>query len=79
MSSGIWVPPGGFVAAAQQTPAAQVEMGLRSRGTSNGVRKKRRAKKGKKAGMKKRKGGGRKLKFGSPAWRKKFMKKRKKK
>lgn len=78
MSAGVWVPPGGFVSASQQTPAAQVEMGLRGRTSGSTRRRKAKRKKAaKRAKTAKKRKSGRKLKFGSPAWRKKYMKKRK--
>jgi len=69
------VPPGGFMGFAQMTPASRLSLGQRgTRGTS-----KRRRKKGKKTrkasstrrrkSTKKRKS---KMKFGSPAWQKKY-------
>jgi len=70
----VFVPPGGFAAAAQQTPAAQYAMALPTMRRSNGLGRKRRKKSATKA-KKSRKRSGRKLKFGSPAWRKKYMKK----
>lgn len=77
------VPPGGFAGLAQMTPASRAAWGSAGRG---GTRKRRR-KSGKRAaaaGGRRRAGGARKKssvrkpKFGSPAWRKKYMKGRKK-
>jgi len=74
----IWVPPGGAAAFNQQTPAARAQMGmLRSAAKTAGSTRRRKAKRAKvakraKTSAKRR----RKLKFGSPAWRKKYMKKK---
>lgn len=69
------VPPGGFAGFAQQTPANQRAIsGGRGRAAS-GKRRKRKAKAKTRAKSKRAaKKGGRKLKFGSPAWRKKYLK-----
>lgn len=77
----IWVPPGGAAAASQQTIAGKASMGLLRQNTAKRTGK-RRAKRAKASGTKKRRAkrsGGGKLKFGSPAWRKKYMKARKRK
>jgi hypothetical protein len=74
----IYVPPGGFAAAAQQTLAAQYAQsipGVTTRRATGSRRRKKRKTKATKRRATKRKSGGRKLKFGSPAWRKKYMKK----
>lgn len=72
------VPPGGFAGFSQMTPASRAA--LSPRGASTGVRRRRRKKKASgsrsKVARNGRKASGRKLKFGSPAWRKKYMKKR---
>lgn len=67
------VPPGGFAGFAQQVPATQRVLATGSRATRTVRRRKRRKAATRKA---KRASSGRKLKFGSPAWRKKYMKKR---
>lgn len=75
------VPPGGFAGFAQQTPAAQRALSdtaaarrnpraARRTARINQRFRKRKAKQAKRAAKK-----GRKLKFGSPAWRKKYMRK----
>lgn len=69
----IIVPPGGFAGFAQQVPATQRVLATGSRATRTVRRRKRRKAATRKA---KRASSGRKLKFGSPAWRKKYMKKR---
>lgn len=72
------VPPGGFAGFAQMTPASRGA--LFPRGTSRGSRKRRSSKRratGKTRTSKRsrsRTKSKRKLKFGSPAWRKKYMK-----
>lgn len=74
------IPPGGFAGFAQMTPASRLAL----RETMNGsttrrsnrrksVRKAKRATTRRKA---KRAAKGRKLKFGSPAWRKKYLKRK---
>jgi hypothetical protein len=62
----------------QATPATQ-QMAAKAYGSRGGRMSARRRKKAK-ASRKRtaRKSNGRKLKFGSPAWRKKYMKKRRK-
>lgn len=74
----IVVPPGGFAGFAQMTPASQRAL-TPTRGSATGRRRSRKAagstvrsRRGKAKG-----GGGRKLKFGSPAWRKKYAAKAK--
>jgi len=74
------VPPGGLRGFSQMTPASQ--RALFPGGGSTGVSRRRKSKKAKKAtrGARRAKGkGGRKIKFGSPAWRKKYKLGRKKK
>jgi hypothetical protein len=78
----IWVPPGGAAAVNQQTPAAKASMGMlrqvratRSRSGKKAKKRYARNKRILKGPKKKKASGGRKLKFGSPAWRKKYMKK----
>ena len=65
------VPPGGFAGFAQMTAAGQRALGTRS---SSGRRRRRKSSK-RKSTRKARKSGGRKLKFGSKAWRAKYNKK----
>lgn len=75
--SGFVVPPGGLVGFSQMTPASRAALypgGSRSR--SSGARRKKRRKTAKRAKSARRtRRTKRKLKFGSPAWRKKYMKK----
>lgn len=68
------VPPGGFRGFAQMTSASQAALGGRpgSSATRRAGGRKRKAKATKKRASGKR--ATRKLKFGSPAWRKKYMK-----
>lgn len=74
-----WVPPGGFVSNSQQTVAARAAQGQYARSAMTTRTRRRKKSKSAKKRAKKR-ASGRKLKFGSPAWRKKFMKgKRKRK
>lgn len=75
------VPPGGFAGFSQMTPASRAALGQASGGPARGRRRRKsksasRPVRSKRARGSKRKGQGRKLKFGSPAWRKKYMKKR---
>lgn len=68
------IPPGGFAGFAQMTPASRIALqgGMtRSRGP---VRRRRKtsAKRTKRAKRASAKRSGRKLKFGSPAWQKKY-------
>lgn len=65
------VPPGGFAGFAQMTPASQRQLSTRS---TSGRRRRRKSSK-RKSTRKARKSGGRKLKFGSKAWRAKYQKK----
>lgn len=75
----IIVPPGGFQGYSQMTPASRAALGGVRRGTS-GRRRKRRTKARKTRTRSSRKrSGGRKIKFGSPAWRKKYKLGRRKK
>lgn len=72
------VPPGGFAGLAQQTPVAQKILTTGSRMSSGRRRRRKSSKRAKSTTRKARKsGGGRKLKFGSPAWRKKYAAKAK--
>lgn len=72
------VPPGGFAGFAQMTPASRLALRDVMNGTMTRSSGRRRRKAKKAARTAKRAAGargGRKLKFGSPAWRKKYMKK----
>lgn len=69
-----FVPPGGFVGFSQMTPASRAALLPRS-GSRSSSRRRRKAAKSKKTRTKR--SSGRKLKFGSPAWRKKYAAKAK--
>jgi len=70
-----FVPPGGFSGFSQMTPASRAALTPRGSGSRTRGRKKR-----KKTSTRKRaKSSKRKLKFGSPAWRKKYAPKKKRK
>ncbi len=71
------VPPGGFAGFSQMTAASRQALNP-GRGSMGGRRRKR-AKKTTTRRKARKASGSRKLKFGSPAWRKKYMKGRKKK
>jgi len=71
------IPPGGFAGFAQMTPASRIALRGAMPSSGNGARRTRRRKTTKAKRAKRRTNGGRKLKFGSPAWRKKYMRKRK--
>lgn len=72
MASAI-IPPGGMASFIQQTPAAKLSMlGGRMRRKSKKRTKARKAAKSTRRTKRARKSGGRKLKFGSPAWQKKY-------
>lgn len=64
------VPPGGFAGFQQMTPASRQALMPASRGT--GTRRRRKKAKAVKRGKRAKASRGRKLKFGSPAWRKKY-------
>lgn len=73
------IPPGGFAGFSQMTPASR--LALREVTNGNGGTRRRRkatkqAKRAKTRRKAKRAAKGRKLKFGSPAWRKKYMRKK---
>ena len=72
------IPMGTAAALGQATPATQ-QLAAQAYGRRGGRMSARRRKKAKKSAPKraKRRSSSRKLKFGSPAWRKKYMKKRK--
>lgn len=73
------IPPGGFAGFSQMTPASRVALTQGVRSNGNGAPRRRR-RKGKRAKTAKRaRKSGRKIKFGSPAWRKKYKLGKKKK
>jgi hypothetical protein len=67
------VPPGGFAGFSQMTPASRAALG-RVGGNGNGKTKRRRKAKMARAASKRTRSAkrGRKMKFGSPAWQKKY-------
>jgi len=67
------VPPGGFAGFAQMAPASRVALskGTRTSGPRRRRASNRAAPRRRKASARKR-NGGRKMKFGSPAWQKKY-------
>lgn len=69
------VPPGGFAGFAQMAAASRAA--LTPRGSRSGSRRRRRAATRGRAKKTRRAKKSRKLKFGSAAWRKKYMRKRK--
>lgn len=72
------IPPGGFAGFAQMTPASRLALQSAMPTSGNGTKRRRArtsaAKRGRTSAKSKRARTGRKLKFGSPAWRKKYMK-----
>lgn len=69
------VPPGGLAGFNQMTPASKRALfspGGRSGGRSAKRSTRRRRRKAAASGSKRRTSGGRKMKFGSPAWQKKY-------
>lgn len=75
------IPPGGFAGYAQMTPASRLALAPATPSGNGAPRRKRRkatrtAKRKTRAAKPRRAAKGRKLKFGSPAWRKRYMKKR---
>ncbi len=69
----MWVPPGGFAGFAQMTPASRAALTPKGSARTGGRRRGRKAKASGSMRRRKRKsGGGRKVKFGSPAFRKKY-------
>lgn len=68
---GFIVPPGGFAGFAQMTPASRAALSPRGVGKSSGRRRRRKTASSSKRGSSRKRSGGRKLKFGSPAFRKK--------
>lgn len=73
------VPPGGFSGFAQMTPASRARLSQTGTRTSPGRRRRRKGSKAKartRARSSSRKSTKRKPKFGSPAWRKMYMKKK---
>ncbi len=72
------IPPGGFAGFAQMTPASRLALAEAANNRAPTRRRKRRTvRKAARKSAARKKGNARKLKFGSPAWRKKYMKKRK--
>jgi hypothetical protein len=70
-----FVPPGGFSGFSQMTPASKAALtGVRgvTRGSGRRRRRKVKAKGRRRSTRAKRSSGGRKMKFGSPAWQKKY-------
>lgn len=74
----VYVPPGGFAGWNQMTPASKAgQAGGKVRGASKRRRKSSKKRASSKRTTKRRttkRASGRKPKFGSPAWRKKYMK-----
>lgn len=70
----IVVPPGGFAGLAQMTPSSRQALGFggarAGRGSASGKRARRKAAKAAKRARRTTRG--RKMKFGSPAWQKKY-------
>jgi hypothetical protein len=68
----MYIPPGGFAGFSQMMPASRhaLTKGSRSSGGRRRRTKKKKAKATRRASGKKRSGG--KMKFGSPAWQKKY-------
>jgi hypothetical protein len=80
MASGVnFVPPGGFAGFSQMTPASRAALVGTRRAPASRKRRKKASGSRSKVARNGRSKGGRKLKFGSPAWRKKYMKKKKRK
>lgn len=68
----IVVPPGGFAGFSQMTPASQAALrGSGSRGMTR-RRKRKSSKRSSKRSTRAKRTGSRKMKFGSPAWQKKY-------
>jgi len=68
------IPPGGWAAFSQMTPASRIALG-QSTGKRSGGRRRRRkskAKASRKTRRARKTSGKRKMKFGSPAWQKKY-------
>lgn len=65
------VPPGGFTAFAQMTPASRAALGARPQ-RGRATTRRRRKKKTAARRTRRAKSSGRKMKFGSPAWQKKY-------
>lgn len=80
MASGLIVPPGGFAGFSQMTVASRAALsrGGSSRGPSRSRRRKGRKTKArrpisaKRSTRRTKRGGGRRMKFGSPAWQRKY-------
>lgn len=67
--STFFVPPGGFMGFSQMTPATRAGL---SPSRSSGSPRRRRRRKASKTPRRAKRASGRKIKFGSPAWRKKY-------
>lgn len=65
------VPPGGFAGFQQMTPASKAALARGVTGMRQ-VRRKRRVKRAAGKVRRAKRSGGRKMKFGSPAWQKKY-------
>lgn len=65
------IPPGGFAGFAQMMPASRIALTKGTRAGGGTRRRKRKAKATMRRASRKR-SGGRKMKFGSPAWQKKY-------
>lgn len=70
MASSFIVPPGGFAGFQQMTPASRASLFPGGRGRATTGRRRRKKSASRKTTRAKR--GGRKMKFGSPAWQKKY-------
>lgn len=70
------VPPGGFAGHAQMTPASKAALG-RVGGVAYSTRRRKGrktkgSKRGRRSGQRAKRSSGRKMKFGSPAWQRKY-------
>lgn len=81
MASNLIVPPGGFAGFNNMTPASRaalspmeraVRRSSRRQGVKIGSRRRKKSSGRKRTSSRKKSGGGRKMKFGSPAWQKKY-------
>lgn len=66
------IPPGGYAGFAQMTPASRLALSSSLGSNRGGGRRRRKKKTAKRAKRAKRASSGRKMKFGSPAWQKKY-------
>jgi hypothetical protein len=67
------IPPGGFAGFAQMTPASKLALGGGMRPARSGGTRRRKAKASRpRQARAAKRSGGRKMKFGSPAWQKKY-------